>query len=170
MLFGWLRSRKEALAPEPVKKLSRKAASDEWVKYGEDLANENRIDEALDCFNKAIETYPQNDLAHGDMGLILDKKGNASEALESFSKALALNSSNPITWHNKGLVLIKMKKLVEAIDFFERAIEHDQNYAKAWYNKARALSLLGKTDDSQRCFDIARKLDPLLFTKLKKMK
>ena len=170
MVFGWLRNRQEHSEPERPKKMTLKEFSNEWVKHGEDLANENRIEEAIACFDKAIEIYPKNDLAFGDRGMLLEKKGNIVEALESLSQALALDSSNPITWHNKGLLLLKMKKLPGAIECFDKAIERNHDYAKAWYNKARALSLLGKTDDSQRCFDVSRKLDPLLFTKLKRMK
>jgi tetratricopeptide (TPR) repeat protein len=63
-----------------------------------------------------------------------------------------------------------LKKLSPSIECFDKAIENNNAYAKAWYNKGRALSLLGKTDESQKSFDMARKLDPLLFTKLRRMK
>ncbi|MGC2683454.1 MAG: tetratricopeptide repeat protein, partial [Candidatus Nitrosopolaris sp.] len=72
--------------------------------------------------------------------------------------------------HNKGLSLIGSNRLKEAIECFDKAIENREDYAKAWYNKGRVLSILGELDRSQRCFDKAKKLDPLLYTKLKKMK
>ena len=148
----------------------KKEFSNELVKYGEDMANANRLNEALESFDKALGVDPQNDLAWGDRGLILDKIGRTEEALASFSKAILINPNNAITWHNKGLVLLQTRKLEESISCFERAIDINQNYAKAWYNKARALSLLGELDSSQKCFDRAKKLDPMLYTKLRKLR
>lgn len=176
MDFSWLR-RKKSVGPQSSttatvipKKVDRKTAADEWVKYGEDMANANRLDDALQCFEKAIAIYPQNDFAWGDKGLILDKLGNTNDALLSLSKATDINPRNAITWHNKGLVLLKLNKLPQAIECFDKAIENNNAYAKAWYNKARTLSMLGRINESQKCFDTARKLDPLLFTKLRRMK
>lgn len=148
----------------------KKSLSNELVKYGEDMANANRLDEALESFDKAITINPQNDLAWGDRGLILDKIGKTEEALASYSKALLLDPDNSITWHNKGLTLLQSSRLRESITCFEMAISINQNYAKAWYNKARALSLVGELNSSQKCFDRAKKLDPLLYTKLRKLR
>ena len=168
-MFNWLKKRNNISAPE-FKKATKKEASEDYVKYGEDLANANRPEEALEYFDKAIQVLPSNDFAWGDRGLILDKLGRVEEALESFSRAIAIDSSNPITWHNKGLTLIKSKRLEEAIECFDRAIENNEKYAKAWYNKGRALAMQNKADEGQKCFDTARKLDPFLYSKLKKMK
>ena len=170
MIFHWFKKNPPEVSTVRYKKMSRKDASEDLVKRGEDLANNRNYDEALAYFDKAIEINPKNDYAWGDRGLMLDKQGKRIEALESFSKALEINSSNSITWHNKGLTLIRLEKLSESVECFDKAIEIDEKYAKAWYNRGRALSLLGKINESQKSFDTSKKLDPLLFTKLKKMK
>jgi tetratricopeptide (TPR) repeat protein len=90
--------------------------------------------------------------------------------LNSFSRSIEINPENPITWLNKGLTLIKAKRLSESIECFDKAIENRGDYAKAYYNKGRALSMIGEINKSQECFDRARKLDPLLYMKLKRMK
>lgn len=169
-MFSWLRKKNNLSSPEYQFRHSRKDASADYVKYGEDLANGNRPEEALEYFDKAIQILPNNDFAWGDKGLILDKLGRSDEALESFSRAIEIDSTNPITWHNKGLTLIKLKRLEEAIECFDRAIEYNEKYAKAWYNKGRALAMLNKADEGQKAFDTARKLDPFLYSKLKKMR
>jgi tetratricopeptide (TPR) repeat protein len=169
MVFGWP-FRKNQNKPINYKKVSRREAADNYVKYGEDMANANKLDEAIKHFNKAIEIDPQNAFAWGDKGLILDKQGKTDEALISFRQSLAIDPKNAITWHNNGLLLIKMKRLREAIECFNKAIEYKEDYAKAWYNKGRVLSMLSELKTSQECFDKARKLDPLLYTKLRRMK
>ena len=170
MVFHWFKKNQIEVPTVKYKKMSRKEASEDLVKLGEDLANDRHHDKALAYFNKAIEIYPENDFAWGDRGLMLDKMGRKNEALESFSRALEISSSSAITWHNKGLTLIRLKRLAESVECFDKAIEIDAKYAKAWYNRGRALSMLGKTNESQISFDTSKRLDPLLFAKVRKMK
>ncbi|MEO9320129.1 MAG: tetratricopeptide repeat protein [Nitrososphaera sp.] len=170
MVLGWLRGKGAKPSKEPVvRKVDRKTASDEWVKHGEDLANSNRPEEAIQAFDKAIEILPQNAYAWGDKALMLDKLGRTDEALIAFARSTEIDSSSAITWNNKGLTLLKAGKFAQAVESFDKAIECNGKYAKAWYNKGRALTMLNKVSDAQRCFDVARKMDPLLFAKLKKM-
>jgi tetratricopeptide (TPR) repeat protein len=150
-------------------RLDRKNASIELIKYGEDMANAKRYDEALSLFEKATQVDPLNDMAWGDKALMLDKLGKTDEALISFSKALSIDANNEITWHNKGLTLIRAKKLRESIDCFDMAIKLRENYAKAWYNKGRAYVMLGEGIKAKPCLDKAKKLDPMLYTKLTKV-
>jgi tetratricopeptide (TPR) repeat protein len=172
MIFHWFKKNQPETPPaiEYKKVSSKKEASEDLVKMGEDAANKSNYEQALKYFEKAIEMNPKNDFAWGDRGLMLDKLGRKDEAIESFSKALMIDSSNPITWHNKGLTLIKSNRLEESIECFDKAIEFNGKYAKAWYNRGRALALLGNEVEGQKSFDAAKKLDPMLYTKLKKMK
>jgi tetratricopeptide (TPR) repeat protein len=63
-----------------------------------------------------------------------------------------------------------MRKFNESIECFDTAIKLNNSYAKAWYNKGRALAMLGENDKSQPCLDKARKLDPMLYAKLTRVK
>lgn len=172
MVFGWFVKKRRDMGQDKTipRKISRKEAAEQYIKYGEDMANANRLDDAIAFFDKAINIEPQNAFAWGDRALILDRQGKMDEALESFSKSVAIDPNNSITWHNKGLTLIRSKRLREGIECFDKAIEIKEDYAKAWYNKGRALSMIGEIKTSQECFDKARKLDPLLYTKLRRMK
>ena len=163
-------SKKNSTQKVNTLKLSKKDASNELVKYGEDMANAKRYDDALAFFDKALSVNPNNDMAWGDKALILDKLGNATDALLSFSKATSINPNNSITWLNKGLTLLRTRKFNESIECFDTAIKLDNSYAKAWYNKGRALAMLGENDKSQPCLDKARKLDPMLYAKLTRLK
>jgi tetratricopeptide (TPR) repeat protein len=172
MVLGWLFKKRGKPEQDNVtyKKVSRKQAAEQYVKDGEDMANANRLDEAIHYFDKALTVDPRNSFAWGDRALILDKQGKMEEALQSFSKSLTIDPKNAITWHNKGLTLLRLGRLQEGVECFDNAIEIKEDYAKAWYNKGRALSMIGQINKSQVCFDKARKLDPLLYTKLTKMK
>jgi tetratricopeptide (TPR) repeat protein len=165
-LLSWIKKDKKST---PVVFHSKKEASKEYVIRGEDRANANDLEGAIYYFDKALEISPQNDFAWGDKGLILTKQGKLDDALKAFSKALSINPKSEITWHNQGLTLMQAKRFDEAIRSFDNAIKIKNRYAKAWYNKGRALVILGKPQLAQDCFDMARKLDPALFTKLRKL-
>lgn len=75
MILGWFSKKKVDNSTIKHKVVSRQEASDEYVKYGEDMANSNNLNEAIACFDKAIGLNPKNDFAWGDRGLILDKQG-----------------------------------------------------------------------------------------------
>lgn len=142
-------------------------ASDHLAFQGEELIASRNMEAAIDCFERAIQLNPANEHAWGGKALTLDYLKRYKEALECYDKALECNSNNAITWHNRGLTLASLKMLRESVGSFEKALEINGNYAKAWYNKGRLLEKLGETENSQRCLNMARKLDPLLFIKLK---
>jgi tetratricopeptide (TPR) repeat protein len=63
-----------------------------------------------------------------------------------------------------------MRKFKESIECFDTALKLNKIYAKAWYNKGRAFAMLGENDKAQPCLDKARKLDPMLYSKLTRVK
>ncbi len=154
--------------PKEHKKIEQKSILEELIKQGEKEANRHNFNDALKCFEKAIEIDPKYDFSYGDKALILDKMGRFDESLEMYSKALELNPKNSITWYNNGLTYLNLQKIGEAIRCFDNAISIDEGYAKAWYNKGRCLDLQGDSEKAQVCLNKARKLDPLLFIKVKK--
>jgi tetratricopeptide (TPR) repeat protein len=139
-----------------------------WVIKGENYANRNNLKEAIKCFDIAFNLDHKNDFALGDKALMLDKLKKYDEALNIFSQALEINPNNPITWHNKGLTFARLNKLEDSIGCFNKALDLKQDYAKAWYNKGRCLEKLGELENSQKSLNMAKKIDPFLFTKIKR--
>lgn len=127
----------------------------------------NNLKKALTLLNNAIELDPTSDYAYGEKALIFDKLGKFEESVKMYSKAIELNQKNAITWHNMGLTLIKQKEIQRAIFCFDKSISINKEYAKAWYNKGRCLEMQKKLNDAQECLNMAKKLDPFLFSKIK---
>lgn len=153
---------------ESTKNVKSYTNAEEWIIKGENYANRNNLKEAIKCFDMAFNLDHKSDFALGDKALMLDKIKKYDEALSTFSKALEINPNNPITWHNKGLTFARLNKLEESIYCFNNAIDLKQDYAKAWYNKGRCLEKLGELEESQKCLTMAKKIDPFLFTKIKR--
>jgi Flp pilus assembly protein TadD len=64
-----------------------------WFNKGIALAELDKLDEALKCFEKAIEIDPKDARAWSNKGIALDSLGKADEALKSFNKAKKLLTS-----------------------------------------------------------------------------
>ncbi len=151
------------------KQNEQKVILEELIKQGEKEANRHNFAEAIKCFDKAINIDPTYDCSYGDKALILGKIGRIDESLTMYAKALELNPKNSITWYNNGLAHFSLKNYDEAIKCFDKAIENNERYAKAWYSKGRCYDLQGNAEKAQLCLNQSKKIDPLLFTRIKKV-
>jgi tetratricopeptide (TPR) repeat protein len=80
------RTLSEIYAPVPEKG----NISDSWLKKGYELGRYRFYEDALRCFNAAIELNSQDPLAWKGKGLALEASGRSSEADAAFAKARAL--------------------------------------------------------------------------------
>ena len=143
-----------------------------WSVKGRVLAGFGRYEEAIECFDKALEIKPQS------MSISLGEKGEAflyleryEEALECFDKVLEINSYNPMVLIMKGEALAGLGRYEEAIECYDKALEIEENYPKdhsctklacrrALNNKGSALQELGRYEEALECYDKALEIDP----------
>ena len=64
-----------------------------------------KFDEALEAFEKAIETDPQYAPAWSNKGVLSRKLGKFDEALKAFEKAIEINPKFAAAWSNKSSAL-----------------------------------------------------------------
>ena len=82
-----------------------------------------RYDEALDCFDKAIEIDAQNDYAWYSKGLTLDTMRRYDEAIACYDRAFAANPQYTFALTSKGLTLNSLQKSYdEVMACFKQAI------------------------------------------------
>ena len=62
-----------------------------WSDKGGILSNLKRFNEAVTCYNKALELDNKNKYAWNNKGSILKKMNKTQEALDCFNKALELD-------------------------------------------------------------------------------
>ena len=119
---------------EEEKPLMEKYEEGEEVEFhdkGVQLFKDEKYEEAIVFFNKAIEKDPGYEKAWYNKGLIQKKLGRDDDALESFTKALEVFPDYSKAWFNKGIILQKLYRYVEAIECYEYALEIDPNFEKA---------------------------------------
>ena len=111
---------------------------------GKSLADLGRYDEAITCYDKAIELKPDFDLAHRDKGLALANLGRYDDAIKCCDKAIELKPDFDFAHSSKGLALYKLGRHDEAIKCFDKAIELKPDDDSAHSLKRLALEKLGR--------------------------
>lgn len=83
--------------------------------------NDNKLDEAITYFQKAIQIQP-NAYAYCNIGNILIYKGDYKNALTNLQKAYSLDSEDPITTYNMADCYMRLNNDDRALEFFKTAI------------------------------------------------
>jgi len=131
-----------------------------WNNKGDEELRNEKPQEALKCFDKAIELEPNEPIYWNNKGFALDELKRYEEAIECYDRAIKLNPNNPIYWNNKGYALKELKRYEEAIECYDRAIELNPNEPIYWNEKGIALDELKRYEEAIECYDRAIELNP----------
>jgi tetratricopeptide (TPR) repeat protein len=119
------------------------------------LSNLGRNEEAIKCYNKALQINPRDASAYYNKGNALSDLGRNEKAIDCYDRALEINPQHGGAYNNKGTVLSKLGRYEEALECFDKSIEIDPYDAYAYNNKGLALSALGRKEEAITCFDKA---------------
>ena len=113
---------------------------------GLDLVNLGKHNEAIQCFDKALEIDVNFSNSWLNKGFSLYHVGKHSDAIQCYDKALEIDANDVDAWYNKGNALYASGKYTEAIQCYDKALEIDPN--NDFFNKNRNIVLkkLGKTE------------------------
>jgi tetratricopeptide (TPR) repeat protein len=107
-------------APEPVIGAELTAAG--WSNKGASLIELDRSEEAIKCYDHALEINPRLAEAWYSKGIALGSLGRSEEAIECYDRALEINPRFAEAWYNKGTALVNYFQLyLEALACFEEA-------------------------------------------------
>ena len=140
---------------------------DGWVGKGNLLNLLQKYDEAMDCYETAMEANPDNECARRNAIWGWYEKGNRLmdtdnvEAIRCYNRVLDLSPTHHQALRNKGLALYHQNQLEEAIEYFNKALKEVPVDVPVWCNEAFALTLLGRSEEALRCCDKALDVDPL---------
>jgi len=111
-----------------------------WNNMGLALQQLNRYQEALDCFNKALELNPFDEEALVHKAIALLALERHDEALACCNRALDIAPDNGSLWYNKGqLLALGFLDFKAALACHEKAIELGAEEAKPMAEHCRTL-------------------------------
>ena len=131
----------------------------DWLEKGRCLHNLDRYDEALECYDRAIDLDANYHPAWALRGNVLNNLERYEEALVSFDKAIELEHNNRFYWFLRGNLLNSIKRYEEALASFDMAIELDDNYQWAWGVRGIVLNSLKRYDEALKSLDRAIEID-----------
>ncbi len=124
------------------------------------LYTQHRLQEALDLYDRALQTERDNPLAWQGRALVQTKRGQHLDALSSFERALKLDPNLVISLNGKGTALNMLHRNKDALDAFDRAILLEKENVMVWNGKGAALSALGQPEQALTAFEVALHFDP----------
>jgi tetratricopeptide (TPR) repeat protein len=129
----------------------------------EALLNLERIEEALESLNTALNIQPNNPFFLNTKGIALAKSGNRIATEEFFNKMLQSKSefiSSASTYLQKGFAMNILGDKKAALINFDFAIKASPDYYQAYKAKGLILNSLGDKKKALDCFNKATKINP----------
>jgi tetratricopeptide (TPR) repeat protein len=111
-------------------------------------------------FEHALRVTQNNSLAHNNLGMYLEGKGELREAIAQFSEALRIQPDHLYALNNMGIALANLGNVDEAILRYEQALRISPDFPKAHYNLGIALGRQGRHDEAFRHFAEAVRRQP----------
>jgi len=134
------------------------AADKNFVK-GNKLFQQEKFEEAIDAYKKAIDMNPKQWSYHFNLGLVFKKAGNNQEALKAFQKAVELNPESFSANKEAGELLAKAEKWSEAKEYYSKAVSINQDDPDTFYNYGAVLYEIGEKEEALDAFLKAIDLD-----------
>jgi len=107
--------------PEPPE--AQPGSAEEHNARGMSLYNQERCEEAILEFERALDLQPGNPLYHCNLGVVYAEMGRDEEALEEYETAIRLAPNDPTPWLNLGYFHSERENDAEARRCWERVVE-----------------------------------------------
>ena len=133
----------------------------EWSNKGMSLGSLGRHEEAIRCYDRALEFDPQYAHALTNKGTSLHCLGLFEEAIRCYDHALQFDPRDSYAWIDKGATLIVLGRYEEAVNCCDRALELNPRSAGTWSNKGGCFTNLSRYEEAAECYKRALEIDPL---------
>jgi len=113
-----------------------------YYKEGDDLIAQKKYEEAIKCYDKALEIDPSSgDVWHGK-GIALFNLKRYKEAVACYDEALKFKPDSDGIWCHKGDALLSLGEYKEAVICYDKALEIAPGNGEAAKNKEKAAKQL----------------------------
>jgi tetratricopeptide (TPR) repeat protein len=124
------------------------------------LRRAGRVEEAIECYRRAIDVDPEGEAGWSNLGKALAQLGRYDEAIEPYEHSLAIDPDHALVWNSYGVALQRLGRLDEAMQAFRRSLEADDTLALPHRNLATILTNRGRIDEAIAELRRSLELDP----------
>lgn len=152
--------------PAPTRPQTFTLTAADYLKQGDVLFLETRYQDAVNFYDKAIQTQENFPEAWNNRGGALTKLQKYEDAIASYDRAIALKPDFPQAWNNRGGTLVKLQRADEAIESYLKAVEFKADDPLIWLNLGNALLKRQRLEEAVAAYDRAihyRTDDPLIW-------
>jgi Flp pilus assembly protein TadD len=156
-----------ALAKELSEEQKNRQEALALFQNGVSLAQENKIDEAIEAFRKAVELKPDLAEAYINLGLLFFRQDKTDEAEKALLKALELKPEDPKIkqalgniYFEKAKGLLQQDKIDEALETLKLSYGYNPNDPYTNYLLGYAYSQKGLKEEAIKSFEAFLQLEP----------
>ena len=115
--------------------LIEQKAAEELALVGEMFISLEEYEDALKCYEKAIEFEKKKPYFYSRRGNIYQLQKDFEKAKKSYNQAIELKTKNAYVYKDRGTVNYELNQLVEALADYNKAIMLDEKNAHAYYGR-----------------------------------
>jgi len=134
--------------PTSLTNMPNKLSPELWVMQGQLAESQGQTAKALESYNKALQSEPNNLGALVSLARLQDRQGDTAKSVEYFQKAVAVNPSDATLLNDLGLAYSKAGNASAAKESLEKAANLDPKNVRYRNNLATLLVDQGKADEA----------------------
>tara|TARA_B100001123_G_scaffold429166_1_gene547233 strand:+ start:134 stop:1702 length:1569 start_codon:yes stop_codon:yes gene_type:complete len=135
------------------------------------LTGQNKIDEAINCYEKGIKIDPGYAMIYNNLGQIFYNKSSVDKnskkyikkAEDLYRKSILLDKKIPEPLTNLGTLYNSLNYNEESIKYHKKAIQINPNFYYAHLNLANVLISIGKLSDARKYLKESIAINPNFF-------
>ena len=175
-----------------MRELLRKYPNYHTVLYGMGVCHalQDKFEEAIEFFKRAVEIFPYLTEAHFNMGMAYIKLGDIAGVVRAFREVIRVGGDKELTSEakrrlddlgktvrelngfdldtylnnsetfGKAFAALEKREFMLAIGLFKRVLSTDPKHVQSWGNLGLAYAGLGERGKALECLDKALELDP----------
>jgi len=125
-------------------------SAEQWLEKGMQLEQQGQMDEALRCYESALERRPELARAHFNRGNILLDHGDSAGALAAYAKAVEYKPDSAAAHYNMGNAQLRLGNPEAAIEAYRQAVTLKPDFADAHAALEAAFAMA--SDQAETCF------------------